>query len=624
MIFKQFVLFFAAIFLSNMIFCQKEFVKDLPVTQHPRLLLLKNEESQIKKVIAANAQFKKVDLLIRDEALKMISLAPLERKQIGRRLLAVSREAIRRIMFLAYSYRMTNDKRLAAAAEKEMLAVSNFENWNPAHFLDVAEMTTAVAIGYDWLYDVLPSSSKEIIKNAIIVKGLNPSFDEKYNWFLKANHNWNQVCNGGMTFGALAVFESEPELAKKVINRAIESIHLPMDTYAPDGAYPEGYGYWGYGTSYNVLFINALEKIYKTDFGLSAKKGFLSTADYLLNMLGTGGSPFNYSDNGIGAALNTSMFWFASKTKKAALLRNEIDFIKIAEAKNIISDRFLPTLLIWGKDVNISATTVPKNNFWRGEGLSPVALMRTSWTDKNAIYVGLKAGSPGVNHAHMDVGSFVMDADGIRWAMDFGMQNYESLESRGMNIFGTTQNAQRWTIFRYVNQAHNTLTFNDSLQRVKGKAEILKSSDNPKFMFATTDLSEVYKGEIQKSVRGVAIKNKKYVIVQDEIETGAKPVKLRWSLVTPADIKIISDREILLTKDGKTLNMQISAALPVEIKTWSTVPKTDYDAPNPGTVIVGFETILPANSTSTFVVNLVPAKNKATVFQKTIPLSQWK
>lgn len=56
-------------------------------------------------------------------------------------------------------------------------------------------MTTAVAIGYDWLYDVLPSSSKEIIKNTIIVKGLHPSFDEKYNWFLKANHNWNQVCN---------------------------------------------------------------------------------------------------------------------------------------------------------------------------------------------------------------------------------------------------------------------------------------------------------------------------------------------------------------------------------------------------------------------------------------------
>ena len=30
----------------------------------------------------------------------------------------------------------------------------------------------------------------------------------------------------------------------------------------------------------------------------------------------------------------------------------------------------------------------------------------------------------------MDVGSFVFDSDGVRWAMDFGQQEYESLESK--------------------------------------------------------------------------------------------------------------------------------------------------------------------------------------------------
>ena len=33
-----------------------------------------------------------------------------------------------------------------------MLEVSSFTDWYPKHFLDVAEMTTALALSYDWLY----------------------------------------------------------------------------------------------------------------------------------------------------------------------------------------------------------------------------------------------------------------------------------------------------------------------------------------------------------------------------------------------------------------------------------------------------------------------------------------
>ena len=50
---------------------------------------------------------------------------------------------------------MTSEKKYLNRAVKEMLAVSAFSDWNPSHFLDVAEMTMAVSIGYDWLYDGL-------------------------------------------------------------------------------------------------------------------------------------------------------------------------------------------------------------------------------------------------------------------------------------------------------------------------------------------------------------------------------------------------------------------------------------------------------------------------------------
>ena len=36
-----------------------------------------------------------------------------------------------------------------------MEKVCSYPDWNPKHFLDIGEMVTAVAIGYDWCYDYL-------------------------------------------------------------------------------------------------------------------------------------------------------------------------------------------------------------------------------------------------------------------------------------------------------------------------------------------------------------------------------------------------------------------------------------------------------------------------------------
>lgn len=71
-----------------------------------------------------------------------------------------------------------------------------------------------------------------------------------------------------MAYGALAVAETEPDLARRTIERAVEKVRIPMRHYAPDGAYPEGYAYWEYGTSFNVLLISAMENAFGTDFGL--------------------------------------------------------------------------------------------------------------------------------------------------------------------------------------------------------------------------------------------------------------------------------------------------------------------------------------------------------------------
>ncbi len=584
-------------------------VKDLP--PHPRILMLSGEEQQIKANIAADPTWSKIHRSIIDECDNIIALPAKERIVEGRRLLSVSREVLRRVFYLSYAYRMSGEEKYAERAEKEMLAVAAFSDWNPSHFLDVAEMTMAMAIGYDWLYNRLSPASRDAVKSAILQKGIDPSLKRGNNGFLRSTNNWNQVCNGGMSYGALAIYEDMPEFAKLIVDRAVESIRLPMGEYAPDGAYPEGYSYWEYGTGFNLMFLSAVTKIFGTDYGLSQLPGFLKTPGYHENMVGPTNLCYNYADCGSGAGgLSPFMFWYAAQTKNPSLLWLEKKHLE-ADRK-YIGNRLLPAVMIWGSATKVDGIQPPAELMWAGRGANPVALMRSSWTDPNAVFVGFKGGTASSSHAHMDAGSFVMEADGVRWAMDFGSQGYHSLESKGVDLWNKAQNSQRWQVFRYNNFVHNTLTVNDQLHLVGGFADLSSWSSAPSFMNAVADLSKIFEGQLSQSLRGVALVDGQYVAVRDEITAADKEVTVRWTMLTPADVKIKGKNSVELKKNGKKLTLQVVEPATVTMKTWTTASTNDYDDPNPGTVLVGFEVKIPARTSAALTVKLIPQSAKKT------------
>lgn len=581
---------------------------DASIPPHPRLLLLRNEEQGILRDIAVDSARRRIHQAILAGADELSALPPIERIKIGRRLLDKSREGLRRLFLLSYAARLTGDARYVRRAEREMLAIAAFSDWNPSHFLDVAEMTMGMAIGYDWLYDRLPDSSRVVIRNAIITKGLEPSMDSTVNGWLRISNNWNQVCNAGITFGAMAVYEHQPERSYALVNRAIASVVLPMEDYAPDGAYPEGYGYWDYGTSFNVMLLGALEKIYGNDFGLSARPGFLKTGGYMAHLAGPTGLGWNYADAGAAGEFHPAMFYFAAKTGDAGLLWTERANLARSDARRLARNRLLPAAMIFGRGIDIANSPLPMSTTWTGGGKNPVAMMRTSWTDPAAIFVGVKGGSASDNHAHMDAGSFVMEADGVRWAMDFGADDYNQLETAGVDLWNRSQASQRWQVFRYNNRAHNTLTVNDSLHRVTGRATIRSTSAAPQRMNAVVDMTEVFGGSVASAEREVAIVTGDHVVIRDAIQMGNRPATIRWNMVTPATVKITGRGSAELTLNGRRLTLRTTEPSTVTMKTWTTVPTHAYDSPNPGTTMIGFEVMLPAGAHQTLSVLLIPAK----------------
>jgi len=508
--------------------------------EHPRLIALPEDLERVKRLIAEDAGAAKIYKSVKRRADELLERKDTVRyKIIGPRLLSESRKCLSRVYTLATVYRVEGDRRYADRALKEMSAAAAFKDWNPSHFLDTAEMTHALAIGYDWLYDLLSIEQKQAIRRAIVEKGLREAEKVYRNrrWWARSRHNWNQVCNGGITLGALAVAEEEPQLAAYILNQAAGSVQIAMKEFAPDGAWSEGPGYWNYATRYNVSMLAGLESALGTDFGLSGLEGFSATGDFRVHFVGPSRLAFNFADGGSGPGQAAQMFWFARKFNKPLYAWHE--------RESIGGDS---TLHLWWFDPRGQPPDALGSEFAAARWFrrADVVMIRSKWGDPRAVFVGFKGGDNKVNHSHLELGTFVLDADGQRWAVDLGPDNYNL-----PGYFG----GKRWTYYRLGTSGQNTLLIDGRNQDPKAVAPIVAFGCEPGRAYAVADLSAAYAGQAKKARRGVALLDRRWVIVQDEVE-GTGGAEIAWQMHTGAKIELKGDRAVL-RQGGRILTARI-------------------------------------------------------------------
>ena len=122
---------------------------------HPRLIALDSDIARVRSLVKSDARAGALYASVKENADRILDAPPVVHRLIGPRLLDQSRRALDRIYTLALIYRVEGGRKYLDRAVKELRAAAAFPDWNPSHFLDVAEMTHAFAIGYDWLYDAL-------------------------------------------------------------------------------------------------------------------------------------------------------------------------------------------------------------------------------------------------------------------------------------------------------------------------------------------------------------------------------------------------------------------------------------------------------------------------------------
>jgi hypothetical protein len=547
---------------------------------HPRLLFPASAEKKLQDTIATDplaAQLQQNNLLRADAVIK--SRTCRFEKSDGKRLLPESRLALHNILHTAWAWRTSRDKKYFDRTLAEMDAACTMPSWNPDHFLDTAEMATAMAIGYDWLYPELSAQQRKKYADALHGKGLLALVNRKHAWWKSATNNWSQVCGTGMGFAAIALDELQPERCAEVLLESQQLLEKCVRFYLPDGAYPEGPGYWHYGSNYQILHFAAQQSLFgKTEVNEIWKR----SAEFMIHMNAPGGGTFNFADGGMREFYPTpAQTWIAAQFPQSALpewsreslgllLKNRAWEVKTSDT------RFHPLHLLWLPPVPKKSPSLELSARFGGE--QELAFARTSW-DATAAWLAIKGGTGAANHGHLDAGSFVYEAGGVRWFVDLGKEEYNL-----PGYFGK----QRWQYFRLNNRSHNTLVIGDALQEapMPGCPVTPWKKEVDEILHAEIDLTKAYSKQCVKAKRAVFFHCANgAVTLEDRIE---KPMgDVRWAVVTDARISILG-RTVTLQKNGKTLLLQREDITGGEWQEFSLIPPTEQENRNKGFRMIGF------------------------------------
>ena len=570
------------------------------ISDHPRLFITEKDEAPLKEVFSRNGNeyLKKVHSYIVSFSENLIAKEPVITRSWNSSMLNVGREAFKRIFYTSYLYRVTGDIRYAERGRNELLALSSFEDWNPSHYLDVAESTLACAIGLDWLYDYLSEEDRREVVDGMFDKSLQNALN--YHYYRSVN-NWGPVCVGGMVCGAIAAYEYYPEMCKQIIERDVVENRRAMEYYGPDGVYPEGYTYWRYGTIYQTILISALESAFEYESQTRYATGFMQSAYYSQFMTTPTYHVFSYGDSVTNQECCAANYWFAKELSDKTLLWPVRRMIDNNMLPAIGGDRFLPLMLIWASQAEISGAYVPSENYFVGRGEQPIFVYRSGWTSNNDTYLGVKAGYANFSHSHMDSGSFVYEKYGIRWSMDPGSQSYGKVQDM---LSDSSQDGARWQLFRYGCDGHSVLRFGTANHMINGKTVISQTWETHDRKGCQMVMNDTFKPYAESVMRSVWCDENDNLHIKDEIKNVTTSDVLTWNMLTEANVSKVREGVLKLTSEDT--QMYLECNMPCTSYAVSATTGNSYDPANPGITRVGFKVQLEAGKHYELYITLKP------------------
>lgn len=514
-----------------------------PDNLHPRIMATDSSFSTINNYIAADTNVKNWYNSVKAKADGLLNSAPASGPS----------SFFGEIITLSAVYKLTGNTDYADQVWKNLNTLINMPDFGD-HYLNLAYYTKSLAIGYDWLYNYWSREQKAMLRESIKNKGLLQGLNSYRNppkanngWVLGKN-NWNATCNAGMLMGALAIADEEEELCAEIIESSLLSIRNSISVLSPDGGWSEGPYYFYFTLNSWAQYLSSLDVALGSDYGLTDMQGFRQAGYFPVHMTGTKGY-FAFSDSEAGNGNYTTMpelFYLANKFQDADLGGVRYNFLKTNYQKNANAE----DLLYYNPLYSNQNLLLPLDSYFREvETVS----FRNGWTP-DSIFTAMKAGDNNSPHGHLDIGTFMLDAIGVRWAEELGIDSY--------SLPGYWENpGRRWTYYRLDAQGQNTLVMNPGLtpgQDPSAFCRITQYSSQQDKGFAIADMTDAYSANASSVKRGLLLFNERSrIILQDEIITHS-PTTVWWFMHTKQNITVSGDaKTAILTSGTKRLYARI-------------------------------------------------------------------
>lgn len=481
-------------------------------------------------------------------------------------ILPISREVINRMVILGCAWQVTGNEKYAQRAWLELENVCGYGDWCTGHFLATAEMAFAVSIGYDWFFDYLSDSQKGLLAEKTLEYAVKPALSKNYlkNWFTWSKNNWNSICYGGVGIACMTFADYFPDEAAEFLSMCYANMPIAFENFVPGGVYAEGPGYSNSGMNAIVYFVATSQNYFGTDYGLSETDGFIQLGKFPAYIT-TPTGVFNYGDNKNRMCFTPVLHWYAAEYDSPLLAVYQMwdaptPFVPDTSAnveRNGSGKEDALSLLWYDRSYTAESSdfsSEPLTVYMPSDVGQELFLARSAYLDKNATYAGIKSGYNFINHGDLDIGTFVFDSNGERWAEELGPGSYDA-----PGYFMNLPAGGRWKNYCKRAEGQNTLVINPDMtiddQYALAECKFTDFEETGDRVISTLDMTDAYRmnGATKVTRKFGLYNNSTSLKITDNVRC-AVPSEIYWFMHTKADIEISENgKTAVLTINGKQM-----------------------------------------------------------------------
>ncbi len=278
------------------------------IDTHPRLILSKEADLSLKFLFLENEEAKKIEQSLQSTANKLIEKDEINSSDIEKVIKSGNlNDLYLEVSTLSLAYRLFEDQKYSQKAAEYLVAICSLEGWMTYQPETAAKLTMICGIGYDWLFYALSRGDRELVRNTILQKGVNPILDLMTHHLNSISSERMLTVSSGAVLGSLAIADDFPVVNKKVVYRFLVNNQKTLETLR-FASTVETYGKdWNDVATSLAMVLASMEKSLGHDFKITS----------LDNIRNFSSGYLNYVENDVNASqdqcvlLNPALLWFS-------------------------------------------------------------------------------------------------------------------------------------------------------------------------------------------------------------------------------------------------------------------------------------------------------------------------